>query len=96
MRQTKIGEKNPMFDKNVSKETRKKLSKKRLGYKLKKEKKIKIGLANSKKVICLDTNKIYSSIFEASIKTNTCRSSIIQCCKNRRKTANKLHWKYVD
>lgn len=84
-----------MFNKKVSRETRKKLSEKRLGYKLKKETKIKIGLANSKKVICLETNKIYNSIFEASKITNTCRSSIIQCCKRKRKTANKLHWEYV-
>lgn len=35
------------------------------------------------------------SISEAAEKTNTSKSSIIRCCKNKQKTANGFLWKYL-
>ena len=49
---------------------------------------------SKKKVICLETKKIYNSIMNASIETG-CRSSCIsECCSNKLKSTKKLHWQY--
>lgn len=37
----------------------------------------------------------WDSISEAAEKTNTSKSSIIRCCKNKQKTANGFLWKYL-
>ena len=47
-----------------------------------------------KKVICLETGKIYKSITDASKLTNICRGDIGRCCLNQIKTANGYHWQY--
>jgi len=51
---------------------------------------------NSKKVICIETQKVYSTIKEAGEKTNTCISSIGQVCAGKRKKAGNLHWEYYN
>lgn len=53
------------------------------------------------KVICLNTKIIYNSITEASIKSNYCDKSIIDCCKHKLKfTKNRkgapCYWMYLD
>lgn len=96
MSKAKIGDRNPMYNKKQSKETLEKKSKSMKGHYVSNETKRKIGIANSKKIICLETNTIYNSIIEASKKTKICRTTIIQCCKNKRKSAGKLHWKYIN
>lgn len=53
-----------------------------------------------KKIVCLVTNETFNSITEAVKKYNIDHSSIIQCCKGKRKTAGclnggKLKWQYV-
>lgn len=50
---------------------------------------------NIKKVKCIDTNKIYNSIKEASNDNNINRASISFCCVGKYKTAGGLHWEYV-
>ena len=47
-----------------------------------------------KKVICLETGKIYKSITDASKLTNICRGDIGKCCLHQIKTANGYHWQY--
>ena len=47
-----------------------------------------------KKVICLETKKIYNSIAEASKETGCRDSCISECCNNKLKSTNKLHWQY--
>lgn len=47
-----------------------------------------------RKVICVDTNVIYSSIKEATLETNI--SNIGACCRGKIKHAGGYHWKYVD
>ena len=95
IRQTKIGEKNPMYGKKNSQETIKKKSESMKGHIVSKETKNKISIANSKKVICLETDIIYDNITQASINTKTCRTSISECCKGKKKSAGGMHWKYV-
>lgn len=52
-----------------------------------------------KRVLCVETGIIYSSIKEAAEKTQTNRSSIANICNGnsrRCKTAGGYHWKYAD
>ena len=49
-----------------------------------------------KKVRCIETGIIYSSIREASKQTGVCRSSISQCYNGKQKTAGGFHWEFVD
>lgn len=59
---------------------------------------------NSKKVVNIETNKIFNTIKEASQWAGlNSVSGIGQCCKGKQKTAGKhpdtnepLHWKYID
>ena len=57
---------------------------------------------NAKKVKCITTNEIFTTIKEASEKYNIFSQNIIACCKGRSKSAGrhpitneKLVWKYV-
>ena len=40
--------------------------------------------------------KIWSSISMAAKETNSSKSSIIRCCKNKQKTCNNFIWKYLN
>ena len=57
---------------------------------------------NSKKIICLNTGKIYPSSLEAERQTGVAHSSIIKCCRGKLKSAGKsetgerLIWKYYE
>lgn len=55
---------------------------------------------NSKKVLCIELNKIYSSIKEAERELGIPNTNIVECCKGKLKSAGKLngmklHWKYI-
>ncbi len=57
----------------------------------------------SKKVICIETQKIYNSISEASRETNIALSNISRVCRGERKSAGKdavtgqkLTWKFYN
>ena len=52
--------------------------------------------SNAKKVICLETSKIFNSITEAAKAVDIDPSNISNCLASRRKTAAGLHWKYYD
>lgn len=45
-------------------------------------------------IICVETNKKYESILNASKETNINVSNIAQVCKGNIKTAGGYHWKY--
>ena len=47
------------------------------------------------KLLCIETNIIYESIYEASHKTNICGSNIYRCCIGERKSAGGYHWEYI-
>lgn len=57
--------------------------------------------ANSKKVICINTQSIYSSASEAARKINVSPSLVMRCCRGERRFAGKgdagepLRWAYL-
>ena len=53
-------------------------------------------IANSKRVMCIETNIIYPNVIEAYNDTKACTTSIHKVCHKKRKTAGKLHWRYVE
>lgn len=95
--------------KHHTEETRRKMSashkgnKYNLGHKLSEERKRQIserqkGANNqhAKKVICLETLKVYDTMAQAREETGA--TKITECCKHyyKRKTSNGLHWEYYD
>ena len=92
-----------------SEETRKKMGKAHKGNKYalghkhteewKKANSIRINGANNghaRKVICLETLKVYDTMTQARKETGA--TKITECCKHyyKRKTSNGLHWEYYD
>ena len=49
----------------------------------------------SKRTYCLELDKYFDSVLEAAQYTNIPKSSISQCCTQRRKLAGGYHWRYV-
>lgn len=83
----KIGEANK--GKIISEETRKKLSencKSKHGFKS----------GTEKKVICIETQKIYESLKEAEKDCTVTASCISHCCRGKIKTAGGYHWKFIE
>ena len=77
----------------LSEETRKNMSK---GHKNPSEEtRKKISESQKKKIYCIELNKIYNSIKEASEDLNIDGSSISKVCKGKRKTAGDYHWRYI-
>lgn len=87
---------------------RENLRKSHLGKKVSEQTKQKIRLSmlnrygennpmygKGKKVICLETGEIFNSVRLAGDKFNIDTSSIIKVCRNKRKTVNKLTFRYI-
>lgn len=80
----------------INKEARLKSSLSRIG------KNTRSDNPNSKKVICLTTNKIFDCLLDAAEYYNINRKSISQSCSNKRKSGGKLSdgtplvWMYYD
>jgi group I intron endonuclease len=87
--ETKIKLRNANLGKKVNEDTKRKISEKKKGIR---------AYDNNKSVIQCDLSggiiKVFTSITEASIETNSCRTKISDCCKGKRKTTNKFKWKY--
>lgn len=49
-----------------------------------------------RKVMCVETGKVYDSLLEASKECNCSSKHIVDCCRGRRNTTGKYHWKYTD
>lgn len=58
-----------------------------------KEEKAKCG---GKKVLCVETGKVYLTMHEASKQTGAAVSAICSCCKGKAKTAGGFRWKYAE
>lgn len=56
----------------------------------------KNDLRKTKKYICVETGKEYSSTVEIEKLTGIGRQHITQCCRGIRKTTGGYHWKYKD
>lgn len=95
--------------KHHSEETKRKMSishmgnKANLGRKLSEERKRQIserqiGAKNqhAKRVICLETLKVYDTMTQAKAETGA--TKITECCKHypKHKSSNGLHWEYYD
>lgn len=92
------GENNPMYGKHPSEETRRKLSEARRGennprYGVKQAEPIN---TRPKRIMCVETGKIYDSINKASIDTGWSVSYISLVCSGKRNSTSGYHWKYVD
>lgn len=73
-----------------SQETKDKISKSRKG---------KLARENhpmAKAVYCVELDTVFAYAKLAEEQTGVKRSNICQACKGQRKTAGKMHWKYVD
>lgn len=98
------GKKSPLKGIKLSIEHINKLSEAHKGKKQTQETKDKRSLSfkgeknhQSKKVICVETQKVYFCITEAAFDVGLKGSGAIsQCCKNKRKTAGGYHWKYYE
>lgn len=97
------GSNHPNYGKHLSPETRKKIGdsqrgEKHYSYGKKQSPEVvykKSGANNpmSKKVLCIETQEIFGSSREAGKKYGT--THVHECCNGKRKTAAKLHWKYI-
>lgn len=54
----------------------------------------RIGDANSKKILCVETGEIFESMSDVQRKTGISHGNISQVCNGSRKTAGGYHWKY--
>ena len=54
----------------------------------------KLNGKRSKKIICLETSKVYPSLNEAKRKLGVEVGSISACCRGKQNTAGGYHWKY--
>ena len=103
----KTGEKHHNYGKQLSQETRNKISQrnkgKHNGNKNYFFNKFGDNHPASKKIICITTDEIFDCIIQASKKYNICSSTICECCKGIRKSAGKhpitkekMIWRYLE
>lgn len=81
---SKVGEKNPFYGKKLSEETKRKISDRLSGKNNPKAHKVKN----------IDTNEIFNTVKEASIKYNVSFSAIVHAIKRKGKCSG-CHWEYV-
>lgn len=73
---------------NQSEETRKKKSESHIGEK-------NHNYDNGKRVLCVETGEIFSTVIKASKSINRCHSNIIRAIQRNGKCGG-YHWEYVD
>ena len=83
----RFGENAPTYGKKHTDESKTKMSKT----------KREMPNENRIPVLCIETNTIYSSSYEASRQTGICQQNIAGCCRHEkhRKTAGGYHWEYI-
>ena len=52
--------------------------------------------SHGRKIICIETQIVYSSAKEAGISNNIAPSNIIMCAQHKYKQAGGFHWEYAD
>lgn len=55
-----------------------------------------IRLTKRKRILCVETNKIYKSFSEAEKDTKIPKNTINQCCLGRTEYGGIYHWKYIE
>ena len=54
------------------------------------------GKTNLRKIYCFETDSVFDSIIEASIRLNISKDGILSCCKNKQITAGNCHFCYYE
>ena len=90
------GKNHHMYGKHQSEETKKRRSESLKGHIISDDTKLKIGNANSKSIICLETNKTFISIKSASESVGVTSACICAALRGKRNTAGGYHWLYVN
>ena len=74
----------------------KRVGKAHKGKKLSEEHIRKIGEANSKKILCVETGIVFESTMDAYRKTGISQSNISRACNGKLKTTGGYHWKFYN
>lgn len=96
------GERNGMYGKHHTQETKEKISATLKGKTLSEETKEKISNymntnhPRAKKVRCIETGEIFLSARKAAEAYNTVHACIARVCNGERKTTKGLHWEWYD
>lgn len=96
------GERNPMYGKHHTEETKEKISNANKGRQLSEEQKQKITdfmntkHPRAKKVRCLETGEIFLSARKAAEAYHTSHSCIARVCNGERKTTLGKHWEWIE
>lgn len=94
--ETKIKMSKTRKGKHHTEEHKKKISESHKGKHFSDETKNKISVAKNKKVICLETGKIFASTLEVERQLNINNSNISLCCNRKYKQSKKLTFRYLD
>lgn len=85
--EAKLGDKNPMWGKTTSEETKDKLRESLRGAKN----------YRARAVVCVETGQVYAAVSEAARHTPRANQAGISCCcRGQRQTAGGYHWRYAD
>ena len=96
-----FGERNGMYGKQHSEETKQKISESLTGRTLSEEQKQKIANfmntnhPRAKKVRCIETGEVFLSARKAAEAYNTAHTCITRVCNGERKTTQGKHWEWV-
>ena len=52
--------------------------------------------AKAKRVVCVETNRLYDCIRAAERENGIANGGITRCCKGERRTAGGFHWEYAE
>lgn len=88
----------------MSEETKKKLSKSKMGNQVMKgiklseewKKHLSESQPHKRKILCIETNVIYDSFADAARKTGLNRTKIVSVCTGKRRTTGGYHFKYAE
>ena len=86
------GKNHYMYGKHHTEETKRKMSESRRG----KNNPMYGKHPHCKKVVCIETNKVYNSIGQAAMDIGCSISSISSACRGKQNKAGGYHWAYFD
>ena len=89
------GERNPMYGKPCEEERRRKISNAHIGMRHSAESIEKMRRVHSKRIMCIETGVVYSSVLEAAAAIGAHPQNISAVCCGKQKTCRGYHWMYV-
>ena len=112
IRQSKLGDRNPMFGRVLTEEHRRRIAEANTGVPKSPETRLRMRRAQSNRsaatrqklsdaqnktpVRCIETGVVYPGVSIAARETGTSCSNITACCKGRRKSTGGFHWEYAS